>query len=159
VSKWKWKGETILERVRGGVAIDEITGCWLWRGWLSSKGYSRLRDGAKFVYGHRALWIELHGPLSAGQCVCHRCDVPRCVNPEHLFVGSNADNHADKIAKGRQARGEGIAQAKLTAQQVLAIRAHPGRQASIAAVYGINQTQVSQIKRRVKWAHLEETTD
>jgi len=146
--------KTILERVRLNVTVDAVTGCWLWQGSrFKSGGYGQMWavGGRRKTKVHRALFIELHGPLRSDEFVCHRCDVARCCNPDHLFVGTAADNAADMVAKGRQVRGL----SKLTASQVLAIRADPRKQYEIAVDYGVTAPCVSQIKRRVNWGWLE----
>ena len=80
------------------------TGCWLWGAAHNDQGYGVLRVNDKNVYAHRASWVVHFGELPDGHCVLHRCDVPACINPAHLFVGSKADNTKDMVAKGR-ARG------------------------------------------------------
>jgi DNA invertase Pin-like site-specific DNA recombinase len=88
--------------------------------------------------------------------VLHRCDVRHCVNPDHLFLGTQADNMADMVEKGRERHPVGIAhgRAKLTEQDVYIIRAAPGSQQAIADQYGVKQTTISSIKRRRIWRHL-----
>jgi len=131
------------------IEVDPVRGCWLWRGGLNKKGYAQRSVGGKTVHAHRAVWIELHGPLGPHEFVCHRCDVRHCCNPDHLFVGSAADNNADMTAKGRRAR-------VLTADQVREIRADPRLHRQIANDYGVTQSNVSRIKSRVTWAHLNQ---
>lgn len=77
--------------------------CWLWSGATFPNGYGATSGGEQLA--HRASWRHYNGPIPKGMQVLHRCDVPACVNPEHLFLGTAADNHKDKVAKGRQARG------------------------------------------------------
>jgi hypothetical protein len=77
-------------------------GCWEWEGELNRKGYGVFRYGKNGRTGaHRASWFFHHGPIPDAAWVLHRCDNPRCVNPDHLFLGDNAANVADKVAKGR----------------------------------------------------------
>lgn len=90
-----------------------------------------------------------------GKLVCHTCDTPACVNPNHLFVGVPLDNVRDMIAKDRNSRGERNMRAKLTPAEVRAIRTASGLQREIAARFGITQGCVSSIKSRSKWKHLK----
>lgn len=75
--------------------------CWTWTSAKSRKGYGLFWDGNKFVRAHRASYVLAFGPIPDGMCVCHHCDNPSCVRPDHLFIGTNADNVHDSIAKGR----------------------------------------------------------
>lgn len=133
---------------------DEVTGCWLFDGGLVNGGYGQVRRGLKKALAHRAAWEAANGPIPPGLCVCHKCDTPRCVNPAHLFLGTGADNMADKVAKGRQHRpaGEAHGQAKLTESMVRAIRADGRKQYEIAKAFGIGQAQVSRIKTGRRWS-------
>lgn len=113
-------------------------GCWIWMGELRPNGYGALKIDGRQVSTHRFSWETQHGPIPEGLCVLHRCDVKTCVRPDHLFLGTNDDNVADMIAKGRNAigdrngsrlhpervpRGETHALSKLSDSQVQEIRA------------------------------------
>lgn len=82
-----------------------IAGCWLWTSSLGRKGYGLVQDGRKPRSAHRRAYIYSHGPIPDGLFVLHRCDVPCCINPHHLFLGTQADNMADMRAKGRGKTG------------------------------------------------------
>lgn len=106
---------------------------------------------------HRLGWEEKNGPIPVGMHVLHKCDVRRCINPEHLFLGKNADNIADKVAKNRQraAQGEANRHAVLTEEDVRAIRASSASQKWLARAYGVSVTHMSNIRTRKKWAHID----
>lgn len=103
---------------------------------------------------HRASFEFYKHPIPNKAQVLHRCDLPCCVNPDHLFLGSVAENAADKIAKGRDARGERNGQAKITEDDVRAIRSDPRTNVAISKAYGVSETTVSEIKNRVWWKHV-----
>ena len=90
-------------------AVPERTegACWLWQGLLTRSGYGRLWNGTRTLRAHRYAWeIDNGTPVPDGMVVCHRCDTPACVNPAHLFLGTNTDNVHDRDAKGRTTRGD-----------------------------------------------------
>jgi len=129
--------------------------CWCVDG---ARRYGRVRYEGQIVMTHRWAWEREHGPVPDGLHVLHRCDNPPCINVEHLFLGTSADNNADKSAKGRQARGDRCGNAKVTEEDVRAIRllrSSGERLSALAARYGISETQVSDIARRKSWAHVE----
>ena len=79
--------------------------CWEWQGYRTSKGYGRMQVNYISLGAHRLSWEIHNGPVPDGLLVCHRCDNPPCVNPEHLFVGTCVDNAQDMLAKGRATTG------------------------------------------------------
>lgn len=141
------------------VSPEPNSGCWLWTGGLISTGYGKMRHKGKMQRAHRVSY-ELHrGPIPTGMKVCHRCDVPTCVNPDHLFLGTDMDNAQDREAKGRgnQPKGERNRWAKLTAKQVGEIRAKKaeGQTARrIGLEYGISHRTVLDICHCKKWKHV-----
>ena len=77
------------------------TGCWEWAGKRTSLGYGRLKVGPRYWYAHRRAWVLAKGPIPSGMRVCHRCDNPSCVRPDHLWLGTQTDNVRDMMTKGR----------------------------------------------------------
>jgi hypothetical protein len=136
--------------------------CWVWKGRTDRHGYGRIRTGGgqgKSMLAHRASW-EIHNSqkIPDGLCVCHSCDQRNCVNPSHLFLGSNHDNIADRDSKKRQIRGTSHHKAKLTSVQVIEIRKlfHSGRatKAELSRMYGISDTSIHLIIIRKNWRHI-----
>jgi hypothetical protein len=131
------------------------TGCWLWFGASSSHGYGNFSLHGRATRANRASWLIYNGELPPSTFVCHRCDFPACVNPEHLFLGTSADNVHDCVAKGRHysARGEAHSQAKLTDEDARSILTDPRSHSAVAAAFGISSSIVSQIKAGRRWRH------
>lgn len=135
--------------------------CFGWSGHSDEKGYGRIRvDRGHTDRAHRVSWFLENGPIPDGMQVLHRCDNPPCTRPNHLFLGTNADNHNDKVRKGRQWRpaGELHHGAKLNEQDVRRIRsmlADGCVPAVICAEYGIKKSCVSGIHTGKSWASLK----
>lgn len=142
------------------------TGCWLWLGASDNRQFPFLPYGQIWFRGrtlraHRISYEHFVGVIPKGMLVLHKCDVPLCINPDHLFLGTHRDNTMDMIRKGRFEkvlemfhRGENSHYSKLKNAQVLAIRDDPRIQNVIARDYDICQKMVSNIKRRKAWRHI-----
>lgn len=135
------------------------SGCLVWTGGKSPKGYGFIRDGRKMLSTHRAAFVLANGPIPDGLHVLHSCDRPSCVNPAHLRLGTNAENNADMMAKGRnrQPRGESNGVSRITGEIASAMRARYTLGESLvclARAYGIDHTTVSRVVRRVTWRHV-----
>lgn len=137
-------------------------GCWLWHAQKTDSGYGVLAVNRKNQRAHRYSWLLHFGEIPAGVCVLHRCDVRACVNPEHLFLGTHADNAADRNTKGRTAKGDrsnslrGAAcpAAKLTDDLVRRIRLDTRPIKEIRSEYGIGHATVSYVRNRKTWRHV-----
>lgn len=143
-------GLSPLERIERHRVITP-TGCWE-TPFIPSKAYPSLKVEGRHILVHRIAYEALVGPIPDAQLVCHRCDNPRCHNPEHLFLGDHAANLHDMIAKGRQkVRGPS------PHTEAVLSRAHM-RQVDIAAKVGIHQSAVSSILRKHGLARGRTTT-
>lgn len=134
------------------------TGCRLWMGDLRrADGYGFLRVEGKTYLAHRLSYEVTYGPIPPGLFVCHRCDTPQCINPDHLFLGTAADNNADMKRKGRKPVGSKAGGAKLTEAQIAEIdrlRRTGESCTTIAARFGVVPQQIARIIRRAEWAHI-----
>lgn len=138
----------------------QMNGCVHFTGALNG-GYGRIMHQGRNCLAHKLTYELRWGLVPEGLCVLHRCDNPKCVNVDHLFLGTRADNNADKVAKNRQSRltgspGERRPLAKLRNEDIPKIRADPRPQSKIAAEYGISQAVISRIKTGRNWRHVQE---
>lgn len=138
--------------------IEYQNGCWVWRGPRNHGGYGRVHLRGKRYRAHRVLWQGLNGPVPEGFEVLHRCDNRSCINPDHLFLGTAADNNHDMVAKGRQVRGEAVGTRRLTESQVLDVleRLRSGEShKAISERYAVHPGTISKIACRTRWRHLK----
>jgi hypothetical protein len=155
------QAKPVLMRIEECSIPEPNSGCWLWLGQVNTRGYGKLYVGSRrdktrrCAVAHRAAYEAAHGPIPKGLVIRHRCDVPLCVNPDHLVSGTRRDNMADMVRRGRSLRGRRM-QRKLSDVDVRAIRETDGLQRDIARQYGVSQSAVSQIKRRVRFASVTE---
>lgn len=134
-------------------------GCWLWDGADKGNGYGSFVLNGRTVPAHRAAYILFNGDDPGDLDVCHRCDNRACVNPDHLFLGTRLENMTDCKRKGRTARGdrlgdrkgENSTSAKLTWDQVRAIRASSEPSKALAAQYGVSNDNINRIRRNEIW--------
>lgn len=142
-----------LKEIISNYSRETNEGCWEWR-MRCRANYGQLKWKGKDQNAHRLSWEAHKGEIPVGKSVCHKCDNPPCVNPEHLFLGTHAENMADKKNKGRVPKGPSHSSAKLSDKDIPLIRADTDSTRKIGAKYGVSSTVVSQIKRRVLWAHV-----
>jgi len=132
--------------------VTKTEGCWKWQGRKNTKGYGHLsiRGRVKTIAAHR-LSYQIHvGPVPDGMFILHKCDNPGCVNPAHLFLGTNADNMADMVSKGRQTsilKAEDI-------PKIRAMAANKTTQAEIAAHFGVKRANISAVITGRTWGHI-----
>jgi hypothetical protein len=126
--------------------------CLVWTGARNDAGYGQLQWDGRVQYVHRLVYATQIGPIPEGMYVCHKCDNPPCFAPDHLFLGTNADNQRDASAKGRKPRGSAHLGHRLSDEQVDRIRDSVDNQRDLAAALGVSQSLISRIragKRRV----------
>lgn len=148
---------TLKERLEHHSMPVPMSGCWLWCAKCSPKGYGQLLYKGTNWQAHRAAWSVWRGDIPGKMQVLHKCDVPSCINPDHLFLGTNDDNVADRVAKGRSSRqggakGEDHALCVLSWEQVEDIRSSNKTQQTLADEFGTSRSLIGLIrqgKRRV----------
>ena len=150
----------VAERLWAYIDIRGPRECWPWMGPIvrPSFPYGSLKlkvdDVHTHVTAHRFMWLLEHPLDDLPESVCHRCDNSLCMNPLHLFAGTQADNVRDCITKKRYSRGETHATARLTEAQVQSIRVDERTHKEIAKQYGIGLKYVGSIRRRRWWKWL-----
>lgn len=142
--------DTVADVLRAKTVLS-VTGCLEWTAARISTGYGAFSFRGVFMLAHRAAYESSIGPIPDGMVVRHRCDNPRCCNPEHLQLGTDQDNKDDCVSKKRHYFGERHHWAKLTESQVHEIRASESRNKDIAIKFGIDPSAVSLIKRNINW--------
>lgn len=141
--------------------VEKTSTCWLWTGATKANGYGHLTSaGGRHIDAHRMAWELTHGPIPAGVYVCHHCDTPRCVRPDHLYLGTPSDNYWDMAAKGRRRIAVGDARhPKLTEALVReARRRYAAGGVSIRGLarhYGVSASVMTGVLDRSRWAHVE----
>ena len=143
-----------LCRLLAKCSPEPNSGCWLWTGSATDKGYGHMWFKGKYVKSHRISYMLHCGAIPDGHVVCHSCDVPYCINPDHLFVGTTKDNIHDCINKGRAKRGR-VGRPKLSREQVSEIRSGPkhyGSGIKLARKYGVTQATICEIRAGRSWS-------
>lgn len=140
-------------------SVEKSDGCWIWKASKDKNGYGIFRGAVgsvMFFRAHRYSYALHTGDMLVGMQALHTCDNPSCVNPNHLFSGTNADNMRDKAQKGRSRvpTGEKHGQAVLTERQAKRILKDPRTYSEIASDYNVAPSTIGSIKQRVSWKHL-----
>ena len=163
------KTRPLLDRFQEKYVCNLETGCWEWTASLQASGYGQIAaPGGGMLRSHRVSYELFVGPILNGLHVLHECDNPKCVNPEHLFLGTPKDNMKDKVAKGRHRFGESDPKSVLKEKEVLAVkemfRRFPctrkrtelawGVGTFLAEWFGVRKSAIWDIKKGRNWSHL-----
>ena len=130
------------------------SGCWEWTEGKEEHGYGRFCFNGCQKLAHRVSWSLHRGVLSDEDFVLHHCDNPGCVNPDHLFLGTQEDNMKDMAAKNRACKGMEKRNSKLSDSQVVEILKSTDRVCSIAKQFGVSYSIISEIRSRKRWKHV-----
>jgi len=155
INRQETKGMSLAEKLDYCSMPEPNSGCWLWIGGCTDRGYGNMRFDGKNLGAHRMSWKRHNGPIPPGGVICHRCDTPSCINPDHLFLGIQADNIKDAAAKGRMPRGEKSWNAVLTEPQIINTLADNRTAPEIARDHGAAPTTIYAVKSGRTWKHLQ----
>jgi len=155
-----YRVKPLFKRIIDKIDFDKKE-CWIWKGSKNKQQYGTFFDGKKTSLAHRLIYsLFINKDISETTQVCHKCDNPSCVNPYHLFLGTQLDNVKDMIQKNRNHRpkGEKNHKAKLTEKEVLSIRAeyipHVTTNAELGRKYGVTGESIHAIITRKSWKHI-----
>lgn len=147
--------QELIARFWSKVDVKHKKYCWEWKGSVDRYGYGKTSIKSKTVLAHRKSWLITNGDPK-DLFVLHKCDNPKCVNPHHLFLGTNQDNMDDMKSKGRSTRGETNPNSKLTSKDVLDIRNSDEPTKVLTQKYSVSIRQIKRIKTGENWRHLHE---
>ncbi len=152
--------QTSQEEFLSKVYPEPNTGCWLWSGayhYIGGHGSINAKNHNGFAWAHRFSYFIHKGDFDRTKLICHTCDNPACVNPDHLYIGTTKTNSDDKVSRNRQMRGEKYPLSKLKESDIISIRSlnNSGiQQKDICKEFGLSSAMVSLIVNRKRWAHI-----
>lgn len=129
------------------------TECWIWTGQLDQTGYGVLKYHQKAYKAHRAMWALRNGPIPEGKYACHKCDTPACINPEHIFIGTQGDNMKDAKRKGRTRANRGRSDDEIRMAKAMVRGGMP--RSKVAKHFGIDTGSMTRIMQGVLYANVE----
>lgn len=122
---------------------------WLWKRKTTIFGHGQLKYKRKMRLVHRLMWEFTRGPIPQGMCVCHKCDIPQCCKPTHLFIGSHSDNARDKVRKGRDNTAKKLTRAKV--KQIATLLKLGTPQKVLSEKFNVSISTISLIKNKKVW--------
>lgn len=153
-----------IERLKEKVEVDPRTACWNWTASLRPTGYGQMRYLGTTELAHRVSWMLFRGPIPVADNVygtlnvLHHCDNPKCVNPEHLYIGDQADNANDAVSRKRWGKrgciGEKHGKAVLTDKNILVIRASSLSANQLAIKFKVSKSAIQHVLKRRSWKHI-----
>lgn len=147
-----------VSRFMDAVSPEPNSGCWLWTRYVDRKGYGLVGNGTEQVFAHRFSYETFVGPLIAGLCICHRCDNPTCVNPDHLFQATHRENMDDMVRKRRHAFGSRHPNAKLNERdidEIVFFSAMGMGPDNLASLYGVAARTIRKTILGANWSHVQ----
>ena len=152
INRWQSPEERFFKQINK----DPISGCWLWIGAIGGTGYGCIKVKGRNTRAHRFSYELHYKPIPDGFCVCHKCDVRHCVNPDHLFIGTIDDNNKDRLNKNGYIlpKGEKCGRAKLTEKQAIEIKYSNLKNSELAKKYHVSRPTISTITHGINWKHI-----
>jgi len=161
-SHGRWKGLSLADRFLMKTERGEDDECWNWIGSKNGQERGLIQFKKSSISAPRVCWVMNFGSIPKGLFVCHTCDNPSCINPQHLFLGTNADNIQDMYDKGRREahKGEKCATSILTGNQVMEIRKlyvprTNKRRFELAKMFGVSEGTIQDIVYHKSWRHIK----
>lgn len=143
---------TLSDRLRAGYVVDDASGCWLWQKAIGGTGYGAIQLSVGVTgKAHRVSWELANGPVPIGLSVLHRCDTPRCVNPNHLFVGTTAVNSSDMVQKGRSLTGCKNPNARLKKDDIPVILSSNLNAIELGKLLSVHPETIRRVRRGDHW--------
>lgn len=144
----------LIERFHSFYEVDKDTGCWIWKGYISPRGYGQLSINRKRYQAHRLSYEIFNGSLVRSLVICHNCNNTKCVNPEHLRQDTQKSNMIDRTYVQKQHTQ------KLSVEQAKEIKLalknpYLGINKDLSIKYGVNKSTISQIKTGLIWSHIK----